>query len=159
MALSKPHFSELHQMCVGSVGVKLQHLSVSIRPMFHCHFSWSCRKFLFTQRNKGTIEPQSVLLADVVVVLHGPAFGLPTQRGLRDDQQAARKLQHRHHLPWVGLTQTHVQQCGYWRREGAQYLVISYWRIHRMEIESESESDLLPRRISYTRTLLWYLGA
>lgn len=119
-----PSCSELHQMGVGSVGVELQHLSVSIRAVFHRHLScapgWrssSSRQLLLAQRNEGGVEPQAVLLADVVVVLHGPAFGLPAQRGLRDDQQAAGKLQHRDQLPRVGLAQPQVQQCGRWKRE------------------------------------------
>lgn len=125
MTQAKPHFfpcrSELHQVCVGSVGVELQHLSVPVRPVFHRH--GSSRHFLLTQRNEGAVEPQAVLFVDVVVVLHASAFGLPAQRGLRDDQQAAGKIQHRNHLPRVGLTQPHVQQCGRWTREGrTQYL-------------------------------------
>lgn len=95
--LCSPYSSELHQMCVWSVCVKLQHLSVSIRPMLYSHCSSapsSRHQFLLTQRNKCAVQPQSVLFAYVVVVLHAPAFGLPAQRGLRDDQQAAGKLQH-----------------------------------------------------------------
>lgn len=110
-------------MCVGSVGVELQHLPVSISPVFHRHSSCSSRQFLLTQRDEGTVEPQPVLLADVVVVLHGLAFGPPAQRGLRDDQQAAGKLQHRRHLPRVGLTQSQVQQRGHWTgEERTEYL-------------------------------------
>lgn len=90
-------------MCVWSVCVKLQHLSVSIRPVFHCHCSTapssSSSQFLLTQSNKGAVQLQSVLFAYVVVVLHAPAFGLPAQSGLRDNQQAAGELQHRNQLP------------------------------------------------------------
>lgn len=99
-------------MCVGSVGVQLQNLSVPISPVFH-RDSGSAR-FLLTQRDEGAVEPQPVLLVDVVVVLHGSAFALPAQRGLRNDQDAAGKLQHRHQLPRVRLTQTQIQQRGHW---------------------------------------------
>lgn len=112
-----PCGSELHQVCVGSVGVQFQHLSVPISPVFHFSsaLSWSSsRQLLLTQRDEAAVQPQPIVLADVVVVLHSSAFGLPAQRGLRDDQHAARELQHRHHLPWVGLTQPYIQQSGHW---------------------------------------------
>lgn len=111
--------SELHQMSVWTIGVNFQHLSVSVRPVFHRNFSfalsWSRVQFFLTQGNKSFKEPQPVLFSDVVVILHSSAFSFPPQRGLRDDQHAAGKLQHRHQLPRVSFTQTQVQQRWYWR--------------------------------------------
>lgn len=121
--------SELHQMCVWSIGVKLQHLSVTIGPVFYCHFSaalsYSSIQLLLTQSNECAVQSQPILLADVVVVLHASAFGLSSQRGLRDNQQTPGKVQHWHHLPRIRLAQPQVQQRGHWTERGHNFFLSS----------------------------------
>lgn len=96
-------------MRVRSVGIQAQHLPVAVSPVSHR----SRRQFPLTQSDEGAVEPQPVLLVDVVVILHGAAFGLPAERGLRDDQQAARQLQQRRQPPRFGFAQPQVQKGGH----------------------------------------------
>ena len=139
-------------MCVRSIGVQLQHLSVSIRPVFHRHLSWSSRQLLLTQRHKGAVQPQPLLFADVVVVLHGSAFDFAAQRGLRDDQQVAGELQHRHHLLRVGLAQPQVQQSGHWMEEETILISIFEGRVKTCRSKVREVTDP-----SWARCRLWLL--
>lgn len=147
--------SELHQMCVWSIGVKLQHLSVTIGPVFYCHFSaalsYSSIQLLLTQSNECAVQSQPILLADVVVVLHASAFGLSSQRGLRDNQQTPGKVQHWHHLPRIWLAQPQVQQRGHWTERGHNFFY-HLWR------DSQGSRGSLLRTKKKVKNSLTHLG-
>ena len=113
--------SDLNQMSVRSIRLTTEHLPVAIRPMPH---NCSCRQALLIffvrfleNGDKFRIQPQTLILRNVLVVLHDLALDCSTQCRLRYDKYVAWKINHWCEFSVVTVTQPHCQCHLGWKQQ------------------------------------------